>query len=83
MPRPSPRVAWTLSRHLGGCYKHRMRSTAGKQRILDALNDLSDDASIEDAMERLYFLAKVERGLAQLDAGQGVDHEEVKHRVGL
>ena len=60
-----------------------MRKTVGKQRILDALNDLPDDASIEDAMERLYLLAKVERGLAQLDAGQRLDHEEVKDRVGL
>ena len=60
-----------------------MQSTAGKQRILDALNDLAEDASIEEAMERLYFLAKVEKGLAQLDAGQSIDHEEVKRRVGL
>lgn len=68
---------------VGRCYKRGMRSTAGKQRILDALNDLAEDASVEDAMERLYVLAKVEKGLAQLDAGQAVDHEEVKRRVGL
>jgi predicted transcriptional regulator len=60
-----------------------MRSVANKQRILDALNDLSDDATVEEAIERLYFLAKVEKGIAQLDAGQSVDHEEVKRRVGL
>jgi predicted transcriptional regulator len=57
-----------------------MQSTAGKQRILDALNE---DASIEEAIERLYFLAKIERGMTQLDAGQSIDHEEVKRRVGL
>lgn len=56
---------------------------ANKQRILDALHDLSDDATVEEAIERLYFLAKVEKGIAQLDAGQSVDHEEVKRRVGL
>ena len=60
-----------------------MRSVANKQRILDALGDLSDDASVEEAIERLYFLAKVEKGIAQLDAGQGLDHEEVKRRIGL
>jgi predicted transcriptional regulator len=27
-------------------------------------------------------MAKVEEGLAQLDAGQGVPHEEVKRRFG-
>jgi predicted transcriptional regulator len=60
-----------------------MRSVAGKQRILEALNDLAEDASIEEAIERLCFLAKIERGLAQLDAGQSLDHEDVKRRVGV
>ena len=31
---------------------------------------------------RELFLSKVEKGLAQLDAGQGVDHEEVRRRFG-
>jgi predicted transcriptional regulator len=60
-----------------------MGSTAGKQRILEALNDLPENATVEEAIERLYFLAKVEKGFAQLDAGQGLDHEEVKRRAGL
>ena len=41
------------------------------------------DATFEDAIERLVFLAKVEAGIAQLDAGEGVPHQEVKRRVGL
>ncbi len=60
-----------------------MQAVANKQRILDALSDLADDASVEEAIERLYFLAKAEKGLGQLDAGQGIDHEEVKRRFGL
>ena len=31
---------------------------------------------------RLVFMAEVEEGLAQLDAGQGISHEEVKRRFG-
>jgi predicted transcriptional regulator len=58
-----------------------MRSVTNKQRILDALRDLADDASIEEAMERLYALAKMEKGLAQLDAGRSLDHEEVERRL--
>jgi hypothetical protein len=42
----------------------------------------SADASIDDAIERLVFLARIEEGLAELDAGQGVPHEEVKQRFG-
>jgi predicted transcriptional regulator len=53
-----------------------------KERILEALRALPPDATVEDAIERLVFMAKVEEGLAQLDAGQGIPHEEVKRRFG-
>jgi len=52
-----------------------------KKRVLDAVRDLPDDATVEDAMERLYFLAKVEEGERQADARQTVSHEEAKRRV--
>ena len=60
-----------------------MTNAARKQRILHALDDLPDDATVEQAIERLYFLAKVEKGLSQLDSGEGIDHEEVKRRLGF
>ena len=53
-----------------------------KERILEALRELPADATYEDAIERLVFLAKIEEGLAQLDAGQSIPHEEVKRRFG-
>jgi predicted transcriptional regulator len=53
-----------------------------KERILEVLRGLPPDATVEDAIERLVFMAKVEEGLAQLDAGQGIPHEEVKRRFG-
>jgi len=59
-----------------------MRSITTKQRILAALEELPDDATFDDAIERLVFLTKIEEGLAQLDAGQGVSQEEVKRRFG-
>lgn len=54
-----------------------------KQKAVDAVENLPPDATYEDAMERLFFLYKVDRGLAQLDAGEGVPHEEAKKRFGL
>jgi len=42
---------------------------------------LPADATLEDAIERLVLLAKTERGLAELDAGQGGDHAEAKRRL--
>jgi len=52
-----------------------------KERVLDAVRDLPDDATVEDVIERLYFLAKVDEGLRQADAGQTVSHEEARRRI--
>ncbi len=56
---------------------------SNRDKILDALKDLPPDASVEDAIERLLFLAKVEAGLEELDSGKGVAHDEAKRRLGL
>jgi predicted transcriptional regulator len=53
-----------------------------KDRTIEAIRGLPPDATVDDAIERLVFLARVEAGLAQLDAGEGVPHEEVKRRFG-
>ncbi len=52
-----------------------------KQRVLEAVESLPADATVEDAMERLYFLAKIQRGQEQADAGETVSHEEAKKRL--
>ena len=52
-----------------------------KEKVIDLVEDLPDDASIEDAMERLLFLAKVERGIRQADAGQTLPHARVRERM--
>lgn len=53
-------------------------ATSVKDRILEALAQLPPTATVEDAMERLYFLAKVERGMADLDARRVVTHDDIK-----
>ena len=50
-----------------------------KSVAVRAIQDLPEDAMVEDGMERLYFLAKVERGLEQSD-GETISHEEIKLR---
>ena len=57
-----------------------MPSETVKQRAIEALQTLPDDATIDDAIERLCLIAKIEEGLRQADAGQLTDHEEVKKR---
>jgi predicted transcriptional regulator len=55
-----------------------MPARTTRDRILDALQELPADATVDDAIERLVLLAKVDAGLAELDEGKGIPHEEVK-----
>lgn len=52
-----------------------------KEKVLEAVKTLPDNASIEDAMERLLFLAKIEREILQADAGDSLAHEHVRERI--
>ena len=58
-----------------------MSEGSAKQRVLEAIQKLPPDATIEDAIERLVFLAKIDRGIAQLDSGKGLSHLEVKQQL--
>jgi len=51
-----------------------------KEKMLHVISELPDDASVEDATEKLLVLAKIERGLAQADRGETLSHREVKER---
>ena len=52
-----------------------------KQQILKAIEDLPDDATVEDASDRLYLLYKIERGLRQADRGELISQEEARQRM--
>lgn len=58
-----------------------MAGQSVKQKVLEAVESLPHDATVEDVMERLYFLAKIQRGLDQADAGETISHEEAKGRL--
>jgi len=60
-----------------------MPTPTTRDQIREAMEKLPADATFDDAIERLVFLAKIESGLAQLDAGQGISHDEVKRQLGL
>ena len=58
-----------------------MSEFGAKKKILKVVEQLPDDATIEDAIERLYFLAKIEKGIREADAGMTVSHDEAKKRL--
>jgi len=57
-----------------------MPTETDKQRALEAIRALPDGATIDDAIERLCFIAKIEEGLQQSRAGRVTSHDEVKKR---
>jgi predicted transcriptional regulator len=48
-----------------------------KQVVRDVLDTLPDECSLEDISYQIYLRARVEEGLADLDAGRTVPHEQV------
>ena len=64
-------------------YNQPMPDPITRDGIIDALREMPPDATIDDAIERLVFLARIEEGLQDLDAGRTVEHDEAKRRLGL
>jgi predicted transcriptional regulator len=57
-----------------------MPTETDKQRALEAIRALPETATIDEAIERLCFIAKIEEGLRQSRAGGVVSHDEVEQR---
>lgn len=58
-----------------------MGAQTAKQKILEAVERLPEDATLEDAIERLCFLSKVEEGLRQSNADETVPHQEAVRQL--
>lgn len=50
----------------------KMTEPITRDRVVDAVRQLPEDATLEEGMERLYFLAKVERGVREADEGKTI-----------
>jgi predicted transcriptional regulator len=52
-----------------------------KQQILEVIERLPDDVPVDQVIEELYLLHKIQIGLEQVQAGRVVPPEEVKQRL--
>lgn len=68
---------WETRRILPRALSPRPMPTLTKPQILRAVADLPDDATVEDAIERLLFLSQIEAGLADVREGRTFTHEDV------
>lgn len=58
-----------------------MAATISKTQIVKAVADPPEDATVDDAVERLLLLSGIEQGLEQSKRGETLPHEEVKRRM--
>jgi hypothetical protein len=52
-----------------------------KERVLKTVSELPDDCSVYEMADRIEFLSAVQKGLAQLDRGEGIPHDEIKRQL--
>jgi hypothetical protein len=49
-----------------------------RHKAIETLKELPQEFELEDLIERLVFLEKVEKGLQQVEQGQTIPHDKVK-----
>lgn len=52
-----------------------------KEHLRTLIRRLPDDCTIEDVIYELYVIEKIERGLAQIERGEGIPHKQVMREV--
>ncbi len=52
-----------------------------KEEVIDLLNQLPDDSTLEEIQYHLYVRQKIQRGLQDADQGKVQSQEEVENRM--
>ena len=52
-----------------------------REQLKHVYETLPEDAQLEEAIDRLILLNKIEEGAAQIDAGKEIAHEDVKRQL--
>lgn len=52
-----------------------------KKEILETIEQMPDDADIDEVMYRLYVLDKVRKGRQAVEEGRTVSHEDLKREI--
>lgn len=52
-----------------------------KELVLEAIQELPDDASIDQIADRVEFIAAIQKGLSDIDRGETIPHDQVKRQL--
>lgn len=53
-----------------------------KAQLLETIQDMPEEFSVDELMERLIILQKIEEGQQQIQAGQFYTEDEAKKKLG-
>ncbi|MCK4641450.1 MAG: hypothetical protein KAU06_08930 [Candidatus Marinimicrobia bacterium] len=56
-----------------------MRAT--KEKVIQMIQQLPDEVTVDDIFFELYFKLQVDSGLRELDEGKGISHQKVKESM--
>ncbi len=59
------------------------QSKLSKTQLIQSFAHLPDDATVEDFIDHLAFILRVERGLSNIEAGRTTSHDELLQRIKL
>lgn len=54
---------------------------SAKQEAMEAIARLPDNVELDEIVYRLYVLNKIQRGLQQVDNGQGISSEQLQREI--
>lgn len=52
-----------------------------KEKVLETINELPQEFELDDLLEKLVFIEKVEQGLEQVTLGKVISHDKVKEII--
>lgn len=52
-----------------------------KDKAIQTINELPAEFDLEELIEKLIFIDKVEKGLQEADEGKTITHEELKKEI--
>ncbi|MEI6817567.1 MAG: hypothetical protein WCL14_13230 [Bacteroidota bacterium] len=52
-----------------------------KEAVIKVMNDLPNEFELDDLLEKLVFIAKVEKGMQQAREGKVISHDELLKEI--
>lgn len=62
-------------------FEHSLVSMLQKKKVLQSIEELPDVFSVDEVIDRIILLHKIEMGIEQIDAQKGLSNTKAKQRL--